>query len=775
MSLRPGIAALIAVLACLVPAAAANADFTPPVEASGSPTVQADLASQPAISADGRYIAFTGSQAGVQGIFREDLATGAIDEVAAGSIGNAALGVPPSVGAPSISGDGRYISFTTTVADPFTGAGSQCSSVYVRDMDEPLMVTDPQTGQPVENPAAFTLASALNGSTTGLTYAGSGTGGCPGGGSSSAGNVALSGDGSEVAFTVVGESNLTTRASGQATTPPAQVVVRNLITNQTTLVSQTMASLGAAAGPQPVGGGAAVTDLSTRANGLPADADPGDSTAAISADGTTVAWLGTNIALQAPASQHDVGLGYDDVLWRRIADGPSAPTRRVICDETAGLDPTYGCNGPLDPQWPGAFPTSPAFGPTVGSFSQPLGFAAGSVLRPNLSQMSAATPQLSADGQTVAVTSTAPATDAIPSYAGGVAAPSTNPFSDDVYVVDMAGGESRTEAVTRVTQWATNDFDDLPSAGQILSLAISPEGDRVAFTTRRVVFPHSPPALITAQLSQAAFPQMYVANLADGTLELVTTGFDALPANGYVDSASFSANDGPMAFASAATNLVYGAQSDYQNGDEVFTTTEIKPPGTPMVQVIGPPPPNPTISPEQKISTSVGRAADGSVLLDVSVPGSGALSAIAKAAVPRTATAKFTRRPHQRRDRASRVHASARASAARGRSRRGGRTRAGDVVTETIASASASSAGPGVIELQLTPAPRYDAVIDAGRGLYAIVTISFRISAGVKLTEAVPVDFVAPLTVLRARERAERARLARERRPRARSRRRPSL
>ncbi len=152
----------------------------------------------------------------------------------------------------------------------------------------------------------------------------------------------------------------------------------------------------------------------------------------------------------------------------------------------------------------------------------------------------------------------------------------------------MAPGESRDQAVTRVTQWASSDFDDLPTAGPILSLAISPEGDRIAFTTRRVVFPYSPPALITPQLTGAAFPQLYVANLADGTLELVTTGYDGLPANNFVDSASFSADDGPIAFASAASNLVYGAESDYQNGDEVFITTEIKPPGTPMVQVVSP-------------------------------------------------------------------------------------------------------------------------------------------------------------------------------------------
>ncbi len=83
-------------------------------------------------------------------------------------------------------------------------------------------------------------------------------------------------------------------------------------------------------------------------------------------------------------------------------------------------------------------------------------------------------------------------------------------------------------------------------------------------------------------------------------------------------------------------------------------------------------------------------------------------------------------------------------------------------MTKTIAGASAPSAGPGVIELKLTPAPRYDATIDAGDGLYALVTISFVTSTGERLTEAVPADFVPPLAILRARERAERERAIRE-------------
>ena len=303
----------LAALGAIAVAPAARADFTPPTLVSGSPTVEADYGFSPVISADARYVVFTGSLAGVPGIYRKDLQTGTIAMVAAGD-----------AGAPSVSSNGQFVSFTTTAIDPATGTGTQCSSVYVRDMSQPMAAG-----------GAFTLASALSGTTIGLTYAGSGTSTCPGGGSSAAGRVALSGDGTEVAFTVVGASNLTTGVNGATTTAGAQIAVRDLTTNTTTLVSQTMASLDSATA-QPVPNGAALIDVSTGAGPRAgtANSDPGDSTAAISADGTTVAWQGINIPAQAPASASDEPIEhvneYDEPLWRRIADGPTAPIRRVI-------------------------------------------------------------------------------------------------------------------------------------------------------------------------------------------------------------------------------------------------------------------------------------------------------------------------------------------------------------------------------------------------------------------------------------------------------------
>ncbi len=466
-------AVLTTVLVGILGVPGARADFTADTLISGSPSVESDDAFEPAISADGRYVAFTGSQAGVPGVYRKDLVTGALALVAGGG-----------AGAPSISADGRFVSFTTTAKDPWAASGQQCSSVYVRDM-----ASDPTAS------GAYTLASAIDGGAGGLTYGGTAKAGCPGGGSSAAAGGALSADGTKVVFTVVGSSNLLGGAA--ETTPAGQIAVRDLATDRTTLISQTAASLGQA--PAAVPNGAAMTDTSTGtgSNAGTANADPGDSSAAISADGTTVSWLGINVPSQAPAANADLPNGhpneYDEPLWRRIADGSAAPTRRVIGgDDPAGPCPG-GCPGPLDTYWDG--PSNPTVGqdvgPERGSLISYNGFIAGS--QSSTSSLLSGTPHLSADGRVVAILSTQPATGQDPVY--GQTFP--NNVSTNAYVVNMSTGLSRTAALTRLTEWASTNFDDFNLAGPIEDLSISPEGDRVAFVTRRTVFPYSPPALIS--------------------------------------------------------------------------------------------------------------------------------------------------------------------------------------------------------------------------------------------------------------------------------------
>ncbi len=85
---------------------------------------QADHAGDSAISGDGRYVAFDGSFGGRTGVFRRDLVTG---EVALVAGGDATM--------PSISEDGRYVSFTTTARLDEQNDTDAAPDVYVRDME----------------------------------------------------------------------------------------------------------------------------------------------------------------------------------------------------------------------------------------------------------------------------------------------------------------------------------------------------------------------------------------------------------------------------------------------------------------------------------------------------------------------------------------------------------------------------------------------------------------------------------------------------------------
>jgi Tol biopolymer transport system component len=699
------VAAAVTIAAAIAAAPAPAADLTAPVLISGSPTLQADYAYQTAVSAGGGYGVFTGSVGGVPGIYRKDLRTGELDLVAAGD-----------AAAPSINGDGRYISFTTDELDPATGAGQgqQCSSVYVRDMSLPIGAA-----------AAFTLASALDGSTDGLTYAGTGDAGCPGGGSSAAAGVALSSDGSDVVFTVVGASNLTTGQGGSPTTPRAQVVVRDMATDKTTLVSQTQSSLGLA--PQPVPDGGAMTDLSTAGSSQvpPGNADPGDSTAAISADGTTVAWLGINIPSQAPADASDAPAGYpnqyDEPLWRRIADGSSAPTRRILGGDDEAGPCSAGCTGPLDLQYEPDSSGGDA-GPEHGSLINAAGFLGATPAVP--ATLTQGIPALSADGMTVAVLSTAPLTGQDP--------PPASPTTANAYVVNMAPGLSRSQALTTLTRWASNNFRDAAADGPLTAIAISPQADQVAFVTSRTEFPLSPPAFIGPTLSALSSPQLYLVDISDGTFQLASYGFDGQPANvpsngsvASVETPSFSYDGGPLAFASAATNLVFGAESDLFSfgvpvGTEAFTISQLVPTRAPGVTSISALPANARFKPEWRLSARARQNGDGSVRLDVRIPGAGVTRAVARCTL-----LELRLLQHRPTKRLRRHH---------------------DVAMRQLrlASASRRSAKAGIVTLKLSLAAQYRKLTANANGLYAMVTVTFAAPGHHSVSQMLPVDFRRP-------------------------------
>jgi hypothetical protein len=567
--------------------------------------------------------------------------------------------------------------------------------------------------------------------------------------------VALSADGHHVVFTTLSPSDLTGACTGTGSppavscpTPPDQVMVRDIPSSgspgpgSTTLVSATRASLGGE--PQPVPSGAALAGPTSSGNvslagGARAELAVGASTAAISADGSTVAWMGVNVGEQAdmstppPTGGHTDG--YAEPLWRRVAGGPAAPTRRVLAGEDSsspGCPPV--CTGGLDLEWDtqGLSPQEyTGAAPEYGSYTSlaAVGLAAGAGFADPLG---AVTPQLSSDGSTVALLSSQPDYGNDPSF--GVF-DQTKPPPANAFVVNMSPGLSRAQAIERLTDWASLDFTNTALASPVTSIALSPDGTRVAFTTQRVAFPLAPPALITPPLSQADATQLYEANLAAGTLQLVSQGYDGQPANGGVYAASLSAGGQTLALATGATNLTYGVVNE---GSDVFVTSEEASPAVAGQQSVTPLPPSPLAEVPWSMSATATPSPDGTLSLYVSVPGAGALSATALANVLRSSSSK---RHHARR-----AKTPARGRRARSTRRKGAGPRPKKLVgasMQRVAHAAARTAGPGIVELHLVPAARYRSLLSEG-GLYATITIAFTAHGHRRLTQRLSATFPRP-------------------------------
>ena len=724
------LAALIALLAVLPCAAPARAAFTGATLVSGNPALalQADYAYDPAISANGAYVAFTASIASTPGVYRKDLLTGALDVVALGD----------HSGAPSISADGRYVSFTTD-EEPSSGQPlgvGACSSVYVRDMT-----------QASSSPGAYTLASAASGSSQSLTYAPLAGQPC---GAAAASRVALSADGRSVAFTTLSPSDLSAPCSGTPTscpTPPDQVAVRNLDSQTTTLASVTLQSLGST--PQAVPGGAALagppTIVYVPPGGAPVDLAVSASSAALSADGSTVAWMGANVPLQSPIAQPLSKLAaltpdaYAEPLWRRIADGPASPSRRILAgdDASASACPP-ACPGGLDPLWDEEDLSGfTGAGPAYGSFLAPAGFG------PNGFQgsLQAVTPQLSANGLKVALLSTQPDYGHLPEFGP---LNQTIPPTANAFVVDMTPGLSREQAIDRVTNWASLDFHNPALDAALENISFSPDGTRVAFATRRIAFPLAPPALVTPPLSQVAASELYEANLKAGTLELISQGYDGQPANENVSEASFSGSGETLAFAASATNLAYGVVNE---GSDVFLTSEINSPEVLAQQSIGTPPPDPDPSPLWRLSATATRGPNGTLLIEALVPGAGSLSASASASVSIAAQAARSAKDRtSRRTGKSRSHSNV------------GPASGASVATRRVASARMRTGAPGLVQLRLTPLARYRSLAYGRYGLYATLTLSFTAPGHPGLTQTLQANFQAKSAGTAAHAKAKRAR-----------------
>jgi hypothetical protein len=717
----------LALVSGLLPAPARADVFGPLSLVSASPFQQVEYAHDPAISGDGRYVVFDGSIGGIRGVWRrENRAGGNLEQVAGG---DAEL--------PSISQSGQYVSFTTnegaTLATITDGLPDpvhethEAPNVYVRDMSK-------QPGQE----GAFALASPLSyeysaGQSKEFEEENYGA--------QAAGRTALSADGRKVVFVTTAASDL----DGPGT-PPLQVAVHDLETGATELVSvEDDPTTGRPAlengQVKPVQiereGNTVLGAAYTPGSGGPPLFGTGTRTgvgASISADGSTVAWMGQDLGEQVQTLPAESLPGkYGEPLWRRIGSGEQAPTRRI----TGGSDlanPQCAANPEASLPEPAAQTLSdPCQGPFRTAASTGVWNLAGNI------------PVLSATGETVAFIANQP-TVALGSDFGSGGGDASR--TSDLYVADMREGLSRVQALRALTQLASGNEADVANNANILEIAISADGQQVAFTTRRTVFPLGSPAYVSAPASVPGLGELFEVDLQDDTLTRVTRSYEGGPGEqpheelGEVDpysegqgalSPSFSGGGELLAFSSTASNLVYGDGNTpplkaLGDGSDAFVVSRIIFSSSAEPQVISPSPPSPTLTPVWSLGVTARSLGDGRVMLYAALPGAGTLSASASSEVrvrshsSRSATRRSVRSASSRRSRAT-------------------------VVKRTVAGAKhvLGAGGDGLASLALKLTPSYAALADRKGGLSASVTVSFSAPGHPTLRRRVSVTFVRRL------------------------------
>lgn len=482
-----------------------------------------------AISADGRYVAFQTlarnffadddpdppGQYRAGGIFRFDLHTRALEKVANGDL-FAEQGANESneflrsgASSPSISADGRYVAFATAEPLLVPADSNDNIDVYVRDM---ALSSDA--------PGAFELVSARDGGNVPAEY-GPPVVPFPGSepGAEVSRGVAISADGQKVAFRTEAPSDLP--ASGTVDVPAGQIFLRDRAADTTTLVTAKRDTGTGAMTAEPAGGALG---------------------AALSADGTTVAWTGGNAAEQARfLGGENPSSTFQYYFWRRLADGPAAPTRRIT--------------GLADPDDPACLPAAvtnfdqtsvgPCYGPLTDQESNRAGIA---------SQL----PALSGDGYTVAfLTGSGPRPLAF-----------TGPGLD-LFVTEMRPGLSRKASTVELTRDTVGG--DPTTSPPIDSISISSGGRYLALTTVRTKFALPALQLLGEPRAVPELRELYIADLQDRTLERVTHSYAGTDVDADVQNGVTVSADGTrIAFTAFAGNLFFG---DANQRTDAFVVT----------------------------------------------------------------------------------------------------------------------------------------------------------------------------------------------------------
>jgi hypothetical protein len=563
-------------------------------EQANAPTTDAD------ISGNGRYVVFQtkatnffendgvpGGDPEPQGacreggIFRYDRLTGELALVADGTEvqRNIEGECEPShvifTGAenPSISENGRYVVFSTAQQLlPNVSEHNENVEVYERDMEVPLTADRQDSG-------AYTLVSAQNGSDEAPVYDNSLVrtpipGGNPG--SDVWPNTSISASGQYVLFRSA-ELPSSLPEGSTPNTPPDQLFVRDLAAKTTTLVtakSGTDVPAGGPAGPA--------------ANGP----------ATISADGSTVAWLGSDAEAQTdflPGEEPEESTPY--YLWRRWSE-PGPRTRRI----TGIADPEDPECKPGEGVTKNPLATGPCYGPLTYQEASQTG-------------ISTQAPVLSGNGELVAFLS------------GSSLRPDTLKADDlDLFLTSMEPKVTR-KAGTRELTIAVNGAQGNGNA-PITSLALSSDGSRLVFVSQRSAFVLPEPIPIGSFSQSAQQSELYSIDLSNNTLERAILGIEGAEPNGStLANPTVSANGEAVAFVSSASNLIAGDANGFA---DAFAATVQAPRGAAAASagfnvVQGGFSLTGISTPE--LGLSVKRAADGGLIVLVETPGAGRLAA----------------------------------------------------------------------------------------------------------------------------------------------------
>jgi len=304
----------------------------------------------------------------------------------------------------------------------------------------------------------------------------------------------------------------------------------------------------------------------------------------------------------------------------------------------------------------------------------------------------------------------------------------------------MSPGLTRVQALRRLTAIAAGSSTATGRVEPIEDVGVSPSGTQIAFSSRRTVFPLGSPAYVSPPAAASGLnegPQeLYDVDLANDTLTRVTQGFAGQPTEQPSSAAStnaapsFGGGENLLAFASSADNLVFG---DGNAAADVFIAPRKRFQDESAAQYISPPPPGPAIEPEWVLGVRARSKRDGSVLLEVSVPGPGQLSATARSLLAASARAHVRRHSRRR--------------APRGRS----------VAARTVASAGRTSRGEGILYVRLLPASRYRPLAAKRGGLPATVSVALQAPGHRPLLRRITVRFKRAKHHRRARRAAARS------------------